>query len=302
MKLSNLKYFVDVAMEGSFTRASEKLFISQPTLSRRIKELETELGVELFIRNRHSLELSSAGQQFLIEVNDILNRVNKLSHMFDNQKTADEAGQLLKIGYLSNFNMNAMYELLESFKQSQPHVQFSLKPDTPMNLAEGLSNGQYDLVFNLSAYFQPNMSIEEVLFIKNHLQIAIPADHRFRKKKKVYFNDLKQEIVILLERKQSPIIVDYVVSQCTKHGFNLKANSYVKDLDEGLAMTSVGEGLAFLYSGMNDGTLEDKYNIKIMDIQEERNDQNIVAAINKQSEITLLQELFSFIKSSLLTK
>ncbi|HAC0772927.1 TPA_asm: LysR family transcriptional regulator, partial [Listeria monocytogenes] len=57
-----------------------------------------------------------------------------------------------------------------------------------------------------------------------------------------------------------------------------------------------------LYSGMNDGTLEDKYNIKIMDIQEERNDQNIVAAINKQSEITLLQELFSFIKSSLLTK
>ncbi|PDG36117.1 LysR family transcriptional regulator, partial [Listeria monocytogenes] len=58
----------------------------------------------------------------------------------------------------------------------------------------------------------------------------------------------------------------------------------------------------FLYYGMNDETLEDKYNIKIMDIQEERNDQNIVAAINKQSENTLLQELFSFIKSSLLTK
>lgn len=70
--------------------------------------------------------------------------------------------------------MNAMYELLESFKQSHPHVQFSLKPDTPMNLAEGLSNGQYDLVFNLSAYFQPNMSIEEVLFIKIICKLLYP--------------------------------------------------------------------------------------------------------------------------------
>lgn len=81
MKLSTLKYFVDVAEQGNFTKAAQKLYISQPTLSRRIQELEAEIGVELFIRHRHALELSSAGEQFLVEVNDILKRVNQLTHM-----------------------------------------------------------------------------------------------------------------------------------------------------------------------------------------------------------------------------
>ncbi len=101
----------------------------------------------------------------------------------------------------------------------------------------------------------------------------------------------------MLERKQSPVIVDYVISECTKHGFNLKANSYVQNLDEGLSMTSVGEGLAFLYSGMNDGTLAEKYHIKIVDLENDSTDQDIAAALDKPNENELVQELFSFIKS-----
>ncbi|EAE8347749.1 LysR family transcriptional regulator [Listeria monocytogenes] len=299
MKLSTLKYFVDVAAEGNFTKTAQKLYISQPTLSRRIHELEVELGVELFIRHRHALELSSAGEQFLVEVNDILNRVNQLAHMFDKQDTLDESRQLVKIGYLANFNMSKMYELMDQFKTSHPYVQFSLKPDTPMNLSDGLANGLYDLVFNLSTYFNGSNDIEKVPFINNQLQIALPVNHKFSRKKKLNFAELKEETVILLERKQSPVIVDYVISECTKHGFNLKANSYVKDLDEGLSMTSVGEGLAFLYSGMNDGTLAAKYHIKIIDLENDSTDQNIIAAINKPNENELVQELFSFIKSNL---
>ncbi|MBC1421465.1 LysR family transcriptional regulator [Listeria seeligeri] len=299
MKLSTLKYFVDVAEQGNFTKAAQKLYISQPTLSRRIQELEAEIGVELFIRHRHALELSSAGEQFLVEVNDILKRVNQLTHMFDKQETPDESRQLVKIGYLANFNLSKMYELIEEFKASHPYVQFSLKPDTPMNLSDGLSNGAYDLVFNLSTYFNGSKDIEKVPFINNHLQIALPANHKFSHKKKLNFAELKEETVILLERKQSPVIVDYVISECTKHGFNLKANSYVQNLDEGLSMTSVGEGLAFLYSGMNDGTLAEKYHIKIVDLENDSTDQDIVAAIDKPNENELVQELFSFIKSYL---
>ncbi|MGG5316128.1 LysR family transcriptional regulator [Enterococcus sp. AZ072] len=299
MKLSTLHYFVEVAAEGSFTKAAQKLYISQPTLSRRIQELETELGVALFIRHSHALTLSDAGEQFLVEANEVLSRVDQLSHMFDQQKTADTATQLLKIGYLSNFNMSKMYELFGQFKADHPNVTFLTKQDTPLSLSDGLATGQYDLVFDLSTYFQHSENVEQLIFIKNHLQIAVPLHHALSKETKVYFADLSQETFILLERKQSPIIVDYVVNQFVKYGFNVRANSYVKNLDEGLAKVALGEGLAFLYSGMNDGSLEEKYPIKIIDLVSDSNDQNIVAAYDKRNESSLLRELFTFFKNNL---
>lgn len=296
MKLSTLKYFVTVATENSFTKASEKLYISQPTLSRRIQELELELNIELFIRHSHGLKLSLAGEQFLLEVTKVLKSVDQLTHMFDPQSTADKTPQILKVGYLSNFNMGKMYELFELFKMACPETQFLLQQDTPMNLAAGLTNGHYDIVFNLLTYVQTNQTIDYTIFIKNNLQIALPIEHPLSSRKKITFSDLSQESFILLERQHSPVIVDYVINQGIKNGFNLKANAYVKDLDEGLSMVSVGNGLSFLYSGMNDGSLADKYHIKIIDLESTNSDQNIVAALNTTNNSSLLKTFFEFIK------
>ncbi|ANK60195.1 LysR family transcriptional regulator [Loigolactobacillus backii] len=296
MKLSTLNYFVAVATEKSFTKASEKLFISQPTLSRRIQELETELGVTLFIRQSHSLKLSREGERFLIETTDVLERVDHLAHMFDQQANAGQTAVILKIGYLPNFNLGHMYKLLDRFKAEHTNVQFLMNQDIPLNLADGLDDGRYDLVFGLTSYFKTNKNIKKSLFMKNHLQIAIPIQHPLSQQQNIVFADLKQETFILLERQQSPVIVDYVINQGLKNGFNLKANYYVKDLDEGLSMVSMGKGLAFLYSGMNDGTLEEKYHIKISDLENVGRDQDIISAINKSNDNKLLQELFAFIK------
>ncbi|MET3564283.1 DNA-binding transcriptional LysR family regulator [Enterococcus rotai] len=297
MKLTTLNYFVTVATEGNFTRASEKLYISQPTLSRRIQNLESELGVELFIRHNHGLTLSDAGEQFLKEVSDVLKRIDHLSHMFDHQVNSDEAFHIFKIGYLQNFNMGKMYEIFEYFKNKHPNVQFVTKQDTPINLADGLSNGRYDLVFNLVTYLQTKQNIEKSIFLENYLQIAVPFHHILNDRKKVSFADLSSETFILLERQYSPVIVDYVIGQGIKNGFNLKANSYVKDLDEGLSRVSVGNDLAFLYSGMNDGTLEEKYHIKIIDIDNVSTDHTIAVAYNKEYKNELLQELFMYYKT-----
>ncbi|WP_048000675.1 LysR family transcriptional regulator [Lactiplantibacillus herbarum] len=290
MKLSTLNYFVTVANEMSFTNAAAKLYISQPTLSRHIQELESELGVSLFVRHSHTLALTHEGERCLIAATDILERADHLGRMFQEQPSAKRT-TIFKIGYLPNFNLGKMYEKLDQFKVSHPNVQFVMNQDTPMNLAEGVATGTYDLVFCLASYFQDKATITPKFFMENHLQVALPVQHPLNKKAKLQFSDLKQETVILLERQQSPVIVDFVINQGLKNGFNLKANYYVKSLDEGLSAVAVGKGLAFLYSGMNGGNLEQQYHIKVADIENQDLDQNIVVAVSRNNE-SLLNELY----------
>lgn len=274
----------------SFTNAAAKLYISQPTLSRHIQELESELGVSLFVRHSHTLALTHEGERCLIAATDILERADHLGRMFQEQPS-EKRTTIFKIGYLPNFNLGKMYEKLDQFKVSHPNVQFVMNQDTPMNLADGVATGTYDLVFCLASYFQDNAPITPKFFMENHLQVALPVQHPLNKKAKLQFSDLKQETVILLERQQSPVIVDFVINQGLKNGFNLKANYYVKSLDEGLSAVAVGKGLAFLYSGMNGGNLEQQYHIKVADIENQDLDQNIVVAVNRNNE-SLLNELY----------
>lgn len=291
MKLSTLKYFVEVVTEKSFTRAADKLYISQPTLSRRIQELENELGVQLLIRHKYSVQLSSYGETFFIDATAALEQLNHLAHLFDD---IEQPSIIIKIGILNNFNMNNLYEILGKYKKINPNVKFLVTEDTPMNLADGLVNNRYDLIFSLSSYLELNKEIEKNFFMKNHLQIAIPINHNLANSSKLKFSNLKSETFILLERKQSPIIVDYVINQGIKNGFNLRANHYVNSLNEGLLAVSQEKGLTFLYSGMNDGSLENKYNIKILDLEDIRPD-SIFYAITKGKKNKTLHELYMYI-------
>lgn len=90
-----------------------------------------------------------------------------------------------------------------------------------------------------------------------------------------------------------------MINQGIKNGFNLKVNVYVKDFDEGLSKVSLGKGIAFLYSGMNDGTLEEKYRIKIIDLEIGSENQNIAVALDTTNKNELLKELFLFLKNHL---
>jgi len=299
MKLSTLKYFVAVATEKSFTRAADKLFISQPTLSRRIQELEIELGTTLLFRQSHTLELTKNGEKFLIKATEALEQIDNLSHMFDDQSEDSRSATIIKIGYLANFNLSIMYELLNEFKSQHPQTQFILKPDTPLNLVDGLNNGEYDLVLNLDSYFHNPARINKTDFLQNRLQIAVPLSNPLSQQETLHFADLSNETFILLERQQSPVIVDYVINLGLQNGFNIKANYYVNNLDEGLSMVSMGKGLAFLYSGMNDGQLESNYHIKIVDLADPAPNQDIIIAINKVKANDMTKSLLKYITTHL---
>ena len=273
MKLSTLRYFVEVATENSFTKASQNLFISQPTLSRRIQELESELGVTLFNRNNtNNIILSPEGKQLLVKVRDVLDQ----------------------IGCLTNFDFSKLYDLIEQFKTQYPNVKFIIEQGSPMELNDGLLNRTYDLVLNLDNYISNNDVLKTSLYKNNNLQVAIQNNHRLASKQEIQFSDLTDETLILIERNKSPLVFDYVINQCLKHGFHAKANYYVKNLDEGLSKTSLGEGISFLYSGMDNGYLSKKYRVKFLNLNEEKSSQNLVYAFQENNN-PMLDEFLNFV-------
>lgn len=280
MNIKTLEYFVQVATEENLTKASEKLFISQPTLSRHMKELENDVQRKLFVRKSHSLKLSQDGILFLREATKVLQSVSRLEHLFDSDEATDNKVEYIKIGYLENFNMSKMYDLLESYKKIFKNTQFILSTDSPVALNNGLNSGMYDMIFSLYPYIKANANFKSKKFIENHLQIALPLNHPLGKNKDLSFSDLKDETFILLDRDKSPIIVDYVLNKGTENGFNLKANYYVKNLSQGLSMTALGNGLAFLYSAMDQTNLEEKFRINIVNLDDTKESQDIHMAIN----------------------
>lgn len=280
MNIKTLEYFVQVATEENLTKAAEKLFISQPTLSRHMKELEAEINRKLFIRQSHSLKLSKDGALFLQEATKVLQSVSRLEHLFDSDEITSNKVEYVKIGYLENFNMAKMYEFLEEYKTISRNTQFILSTDSPVGLNNGLNNGTYDIIFSLYPYIKSNSSFKSKKFIENHLQIALPLDHPLGKNKNLSFSDLKNETFILLDRDKSPIIVDYVLNKGTENGFNLKANYYVKNLSQGLSMTALGNGLAFLYSAMDQTNLSEKFRINVVNLDDTKESQDIHMAIN----------------------
>lgn len=292
MNLSTLNYFIQIATVGNLTKAAEQLFISQPTLSRHMKELEQEVGRQLFIRQSHSLKLSNDGQIFLKEAISVLQAVDTLEHVFDSKEAVLNKVEYLRIGYLENFNMQNMYDFLGKYKANNENIQIVLTPDTPANLSKGLENGEYDVIFSLYPYIRQYPNFENKKFIENHLQIALPKNHPLSQHQHLSFSELANETFILLDRNRSPIIVDYVLNKGIENGFNLNANYYVKSLGEGLSMTALGNGLAFLYSAMNQGNLASKFNIKIIDLVDANESQDIHVAINSESSNPEIQNFF----------
>lgn len=271
MKLSVLRNFIVIAQCGSFTRASEKLLISQPALSRQIRELEDELGTALFERSKEGLQLNEAGELLVTEASAIVDRCDRLPSLFQEEKgcEADKpVREVLRIGYHSLFDMEEVYRAAASVRQEAPKSEIMLLQDGVNELKEGLLSNRYDAVFSLEVYYEGISGLRILPFRENRFQLVVPADHPLAAQKTVKIGDLRSEAFILLHREHSPITVDRIISLCVKNGFSPHAVAYVHSAEEGLRLCGAGQGLTFLYSQMQLEGLDRRYHVHFIDFED----------------------------------
>jgi len=142
MELRHLRYFAAVAAHGSFSRAAQNLHLTQPALSRQVKDLEEELGVPLLRRGSNAITLTEAGEVFYEEAREILARADQAV-----QRVRGEAkSEMLRVGYGPSLTAGILPRALERFQAAVPRVCIELEDLAPREIADKVAEGRLDLV------------------------------------------------------------------------------------------------------------------------------------------------------------
>lgn len=197
MELRVLRYFLEVAREGNVTHAAQRLHISQPTLSRQIKELEDELGKKLFTRSNYSVHLTEEGMLLRKRAEDILNMADKTVEEFH---SLDEInGGDIHIGCAESNGIASFIQVIQSLQEQYPRIRYHFYSSGTEAVNERLDRGLLDFAIiiqeaDLSKYNYLKMpSID-------HWGVIMRKDHPLAEHSCIHLNDLT-EIPLILSRQ-----------------------------------------------------------------------------------------------------
>mgnify|MGYP003399412199 CR=1 FL=1 len=187
MEIRVLRYFLEVAREESITKAAQYLHISQPTLSKQLKDLETELGKKLFVRSNYSIKLTDEGMLLRKRTEDILQMVDKTTDEF---KALDEiAGGDIQLGCAESYLIKYIAQALKEFKKTYSRVHFHITSGNTEQVAEILDRGLLDFAVIVEP---PNLSRYNYMEIPgvDTWGLVVRKDHPLAKKKHITADDL----------------------------------------------------------------------------------------------------------------
>src|SRR5882724_7560475 len=193
MELRHLRYFVAVAEEGSLTLAAEKrLHTAQPSLSRQIRDLEYEVGVQLMSRSVHGIELTAAGRTFLDHARLALAQVEAATEAA--RRAAHPAKPTFALGFLTGQEMDWLPEAMRILGDELPNIEVSVSSQYSPDLAQALLRGKLDLAFMRPEAQTPDLAYR--LVTKEPIVVILPSDHPLAEHKAIDPHDLVGETFI----------------------------------------------------------------------------------------------------------
>lgn len=187
MDLRQLEYFVAVAEEQNFTRAAERVHISQSGVSAQIRRLERELGAELFDRSARNATLTVAGRAALEHARTALAAAGAVGQAVG--EVTDLIRGRLTVGMVIGCTLTPLFDALAAFHRAHPGVEVSLLEDGSDRLAEGVRAGTLDLALVGTAAATPD-GLEALTIISERLVVAVPAGHPLAGRRRVTLHDL----------------------------------------------------------------------------------------------------------------
>ena len=202
MNIKQLECFIEVAKTMNFTRAAQNLYITQPAVTHQIQTLEDELGLKLFIRSKHNVELTPAGQSFYNDAQDILTRFNIAVAKAKNYSKEFEAN--LSIGYEGNVEVKYLSDILSIYKERMAYVHLYIKMADAVEKSNLFARDKLDIVFTVKESIDKLKDINYIELYKAKFVCVVPKNHSLSHNSKISITDLKGQSLILLDPIRCP--------------------------------------------------------------------------------------------------
>ncbi|MEA5256549.1 LysR substrate-binding domain-containing protein [Arcicella aquatica] len=215
MDFRQLSYFLGVASELHFSKASEKLFIAQPALSRQVQQLENKLGVLLFERDKRNVKLTPAGEYLNNEAQKILSQLDNIKHRTQLIHNGEEGE--IRIGHPGSAIYSVIPPLLSALKLFFPSIKANLSEMLDSSVMDALKNYEIDVGFIRELH--PDKYLTSKIIFREPFALILPACHPINEDNFKSLAQVKNDNFILPPNNSSSVYHDLLLRLCEREGF-----------------------------------------------------------------------------------
>lgn len=235
-----LRYFAAVGEEGNLTRAAQRLFVSQPALTKQIKQLESQLGVDLFVRSRTGMTLTEAGQVLADKVDALLSDWDQV--LRETKRTASQAAQVLRVGFVASAANESTQGIIGAFARLRPGWRVDMRQTGWTDPTAGLADGEVDVALVRVPFPGQDALRVEVLFTEPRW-IALPDTHPLATLDQIAFQDLWDEPFVA-SPPETGTWRDYWMGNDEREGHPARIGAIARNTDEWLTAIANGYGVS----------------------------------------------------------
>lgn len=235
-----LRYFIAVAEEGNLTRAAERLFVSQPALTKQIRQLENQLGVRLFTRSRAGMALTEPGRALAVRVPALLADWDQV--LRETKGAASREARVLRVGFLASAANEATQDIIAAFARRRPGWRADMRQAAWSNPTAGLADGDVDVAL-LRLPFPGQETLRTAVLFTEPRWVALPAAHPLAARELIPFRDLWGEQFVAAP-PETGWWRDYWLATGEREGHPVRIGAVTDQPDDWLSAIANGYGIA----------------------------------------------------------
>lgn len=261
MQFNQLKYVLKASEFNNFSLAAKACFVSQPTLSQQIINLENEIGIKLFVRHSKSVSLTPAGEEFILYAQRIINDLDNLNSIINDYKSLSRGK--LKIGVLWIIGYLSLSEQISDFSMNNPNIDVIVKVNGSNNLLDMLISREVDVAFLIGSN---SLSTDTSLYCKKIIDdefvVIVSNKNPLSKKKSITISDLKNEKIIM--PSIDSILRKQIMSLFELEGINPNIICESSQSDVSVQLASQNFGVAFSSGSIANSLYDGKFTSVIL--------------------------------------